>query len=189
MLSILTQGLSGFGPVRQTLMNRCFATSSISKRWHREKVENRDIYRFGYFDPVKRSGPLPRLKNDSNLVKEIKMFRPTDPFSPSLALYGQNDYIDILGHEDLHPARVHYHIPKWLRGFQHHTHFQAVLRKNDHFGDTMEASFPNKYFFMQRKLRKYWVWQRTSLNQKRWTNYTGIKYGPVQNPYKTKYPF
>ena len=72
-------------------------TSSFNARWHKDKVENRDLYRHGYVDRVKQSGALPRISEDSPRVKEIKVFRPSNPFAPKEALFGQNDYIDILG--------------------------------------------------------------------------------------------
>lgn len=33
------------------------------------------------------------------------------------ARMGENDYIDLLGDGNLHPAQLQYHVPRWLRGF------------------------------------------------------------------------
>ncbi len=46
---------------------------------------------------MKQSGALPRISEDSPRVREIKVFTPSNPFAPKEALFGQNDYIDILG--------------------------------------------------------------------------------------------
>ena len=43
------------------------------------------------------SGTLPRIGNDYDKIKAKKIFKPQNPFAPSNALYGQNDYFDILG--------------------------------------------------------------------------------------------
>ena len=74
-----------------------FHTTTINNRWHKDRVENRDLYRHGYIDRVKQSGAMPRISEDSPRIKEIKVFRPSNPFAPKEALFGQNDYIDILG--------------------------------------------------------------------------------------------
>ena len=74
-----------------------FHTSLSKRRWHKDKVQNRDLYRHGYIDRVKQSGALPRISEESPRIKEIKVFRPSNPFAPKEALFGQNDYIDILG--------------------------------------------------------------------------------------------
>ena len=74
-----------------------FHTSTQKDRWHKDKVENRQLYRWGYQDKVKQSGALPRISEDSERVRTIKVFRPSNPFAPKEALFGQNDYIDILG--------------------------------------------------------------------------------------------
>ena len=108
-----------------------FSTSALAGRWHRDFVQDRHVWRFGYKDKIKQSGALPRLKNDSLPIKQKRIFAPMNPYSKSQALMGQNDYIDILGHPDLTPSRVHYHIPGWLRGFGHGHHFQALIRKNN----------------------------------------------------------
>ena len=74
-----------------------FHSTTLNGRWHKDKVENRDLYRHGYIDRVKQSGALPRISEDYRRIKEIKVFRPSNPFAPKEALFGQNDYIDILG--------------------------------------------------------------------------------------------
>ena len=74
-----------------------FHTTTLNSRWHKDTVENRDLYRHGYIDRVKQSGALPRISEDSPRIKEMKVFRPSNPFAPKEALFGQNDYIDILG--------------------------------------------------------------------------------------------
>ena len=94
-------------------------TSSFNARWHKDKVENRDLYRHGYVDRVKQSGALPRISEDSPRVKEIKVFRPSNPFAPKEALFGQNDYIDILG-------RYKINIRKQLVIFSFFTNFSAL---------------------------------------------------------------
>ncbi len=104
---------------------RSLSTGAALGRWHKDLRENRHVYRYGYKDRVKFTGPLPRLRNDSNPVYALPVFRPDNPFAASQALQGQNDYIDILGHDDMHPSHVHYHVPKWLRGFRHETHYEV----------------------------------------------------------------
>ena len=60
-------------------------------------MANRDLYRYGYKDKVKRTGALPRLDEDAKKYDKQPIFEPDAAFAPKRALYGQNDYIDILG--------------------------------------------------------------------------------------------
>jgi hypothetical protein len=66
-----------------------------------------------YFQ-VKMSGPLPRLSEDALRVNTLKVFTPYNQWAPKRALFGQNDYIDILGDDPdaIKPHEQHYHIPK-----------------------------------------------------------------------------
>ena len=57
----------------------------------------RKIWRYGLEDKLKMSGTLPRISNDSPPIRSKQIFKPQNPFAPSNALYGQNDYFDILG--------------------------------------------------------------------------------------------
>jgi hypothetical protein len=76
---------------------RSLSTCPARQRWHKDKVENRHWYRFGYHDEVKQTGALPRLSEDAKVVDGQRLFEPEAPFAQKRALYGQNDYIDILG--------------------------------------------------------------------------------------------
>ena len=91
-VTLLTTQLKGAGLPFVSLH-----TSALNQRWHKDVVENRRLYRHGYIDKVKQSGALPRISEDSQRLRTIKVFRPANPFAPKEALFGQNDYIDILG--------------------------------------------------------------------------------------------
>ena len=91
-VTLLTNQLKGAGLPFVSLH-----TSALNARWHKDVVENRRLYRHGYIDKVKQSGALPRISEDSRRLRTIKVFRPANPFAPKEALFGQNDYIDILG--------------------------------------------------------------------------------------------
>ena len=67
---------------------------------------------------------------------------------------------------------------------------QAMIRKRNHVGGSgMAYAFPKDHDDLKRQLGKYHVWVEKRLDQKRWTNYKGVKFGTVPNAYKTKYPF
>ncbi len=93
----MTTAVSRLTSALRLLPSRGLSTSAASDRWHADRRANNHIYRHGYTDRVKRSGALPRLTNDTARIRPRKVYTPSNPFAPSVALYGQNDYIDILG--------------------------------------------------------------------------------------------
>merc|ERR1719476_647614 len=76
--------------------NRPLSTTMTIERRHKDLEGKRSIWRYGYEDKLKMSGTLPRIGNDYDKIKA------QNPFAPSNALYGQNDYFDILGDDHSH---------------------------------------------------------------------------------------
>ncbi|XP_011297029.1 39S ribosomal protein L51, mitochondrial [Fopius arisanus] len=88
------------------------------------------VRRFGYSDPINIRGLLPR--EDERRIRQLPIYRPKDRWSVRRALFGQNDYVDILGDDSLNPTRIQYITPSWLRGVKGNE-MQLLIRKKKIF--------------------------------------------------------
>ncbi|RWS17970.1 D-2-hydroxyglutarate dehydrogenase-like protein [Dinothrombium tinctorium] len=105
-----------------------FALKAIEKRNHYNDVNNKEYLPFekkkyerrhGYTPHYHTKGLLPRVKDDSVLpLCSIPQRKKPDPWNKREAIFGQNDYIDILGDGEIKPHMILKNVPFWLRGFR-----------------------------------------------------------------------
>jgi len=103
--------------------------TSVRFRYHADKVARGPVQRrYGYEEKLIRGGTLPRLADAKPLA--MPEYNPKNVWNEKRALFGQNDYIDIMGPSDsaLHPVKLMYNVAPWLRGFKGNE-YQMLLRK------------------------------------------------------------
>ncbi|UYV68689.1 MRPL51 [Cordylochernes scorpioides] len=110
------------------------------------------VYRWGYKPPLPKYGRfMPRIseklyEREPDLKGSVKLrYKPTNVWSKERALFGQNDYIDILGpNPSIEPIDLQEHIPTWLRGFRG-SELQMLTRRRDMFGEELAEKRPMRY--------------------------------------------
>jgi len=127
-------------------------TTPVRFRYHEDKPKILQR-RWGYEDKVAFRGLLPRILTNKKLP--MPDYVPNNSWCEKKALFGQNDYIDILGdNENIMPIKFAYGIPSWLRGFKG-GEFQMLLRKRAFFGRSPSPTNDLNYnaFFVRKRLK------------------------------------
>lgn len=121
--------------------------------------------RTGYGPEYHMGGLLPRSKKyeDKPLPNSHINFLKRNQWTEKKALFGQNDYIDILGDGTLHPWQL-MDGPKWLRGFNGNE-LQRNIRRLKYEGDFLREVYPTKFKELQSRvffLYKKWNHKKRS---------------------------
>ncbi|XP_043195802.1 39S ribosomal protein L51, mitochondrial-like [Amphibalanus amphitrite] len=145
--------LSGVsGRVSAVLRAATAAVTPVRNRWHADKVARGPVaVRYGWHkEHIMPSGLLPRKEGAKALP--MPEYKPNNAWTKKKAMFGQNDYIDILGNGSLHPVQLMYKVPPWLRGFRGNE-YQMLLRKRRALGPLLDDHYPTKSFNLQKRIR------------------------------------
>jgi len=109
-------------------------------------------YHYNYFD---FRNPVPRIKDCTIPIAGVHE-KVEDPWMSEKALFGQNDYIDLLGDGSVHPCQLLYHVPGWLRGFPGDRRAGELFRLIHYrnlYKQKMELNTPKRYHELMKRIK------------------------------------
>jgi len=179
---------------QQLLQRSSLATSAANLRWTKDLQKETKIFKYGYEDRVKQSGALPRISEDEERWDNREVYAPENPWALKRAIFGQNDYIDILGEDPdmFRPSELNYEQPEWLREVNAGTvPYQRLLMKKKLLQETdYPETHPKTWEQLCQKVERIRVQLSVRKDQYQFTNYRGIKLNDARGAkFRTKYPF
>lgn len=142
--------------------------SQVRFRFHKDKIDAGPLLRrFGFEEKILNRGMLPHVKHERHLPGN--QYKHRDHWSEKNALFGQNDYIDILG-GNMHPTKILSDVPLWMRGFKGNE-FQFLLRKQQMM---KHGEIPWRYPSSWRDMNKriYYLYKFLNRRTRTWVAHT-----------------
>lgn len=121
---------------------------SADDRFRGEKAR-----RWGYEPHHHTRGLLPRLTIKEKRLPTLPITAKEDNWSKRRATMGQNDFIRILGDEDIEQHELLTHIPDWLRGYRNtHLEYSVLQRKRREF-EYWRYTKPLKWLHLEQRIK------------------------------------
>lgn len=161
-MNVFTSSVFGFA---KNILS--FQVQSVRYRYHADIIaKGKLLRRFGYKDKLlERRGLLPHV-DGARIVAPI--YRPKDQWNDRRALFGQNDYIDILGNDRLHPTRLLRDVPAWLRGFKGNEMQHCIRKRKMCYHGSERYENPMKWHNLEKRIKFLYRF----LNKKTKTGFT-----------------
>lgn len=105
------------------------------------------------------------LNNNKKINIKIYYFRPKNAWNETRALFGQNDYIDILGADTLHPKKILYHLPHWVRGHNGNEYKMLLKKRNALSQSKFPIARPSKWRDINKRIKHLYRWYNQKVRQ------------------------
>jgi len=144
---------------------------------YKARLGNRRLYN----PKIYTGGVLPRPEGEyADKPVPMPVWDPVkkDQWVKKKALFGQNDYIDILGDGTIHPWEL-IRAPGWLKGYRGNE-LQRISRQLAMQGTFLRETFPTKYHQLTKQL--FYLYKRVNRRHHSgyWGAYKGL--GRIDNP-------
>ncbi|XP_014787884.1 39S ribosomal protein L51, mitochondrial [Octopus bimaculoides] len=120
--------------------------------------------RYGYEAKYFTGGLLPRL-DSAKPLQSLKAYEVPENWVKKKALFGQNDYIDILGDGKVTPKEL-IRGPPWLKGFKGNE-MQRLIRHIRFEGHHLRFYYPTKHHNIKKRIKylyKFYNFRRHKTN-------------------------
>ncbi|KAI3389639.1 hypothetical protein SNEBB_001353 [Seison nebaliae] len=130
---------------------RAFSQTSYLQYYRPGRIPGKYLLNKGFQPKYYQGGPLPRPKSNTPLL--LPPYIANDAWSKNKVIFGQNDYIDILGNPEWN-IRLDSLIkaPPWLRGFKGNE-MERITRRLNYERGILAAQRPNLLFSLLRRKR------------------------------------